>query len=124
MFAPRASADVAFLSVVRDFDDCASSLATNPFRHLTDFGTHLRASLVARGVAVGPPLLAPYTIERPCPGSRQSCAECDRWSRARNHKKIWQRWLPEYKADFDRVYAACVGNNRTVCGATPGTTLC
>ena len=68
---PRQAADAALLSVLRDFDDCDGSLDASlaqpsPFLALGDFGTYLRASLGARGVAPGRPLFVPYTIERPC----------------------------------------------------------
>ena len=123
---PRQAADAALLSVLRDFDDCDGSLDASlaqpsPFLALGDFGTYLRASLGARGVAPGRPLFVPYTIERPCGAG--SCAECDRWSTAPHHAKIWRHWLPKHKDDFDRIFAECAANH-TSCGPTPETSAC
>lgn len=123
MWVPRPAADAAFLSVVRDFDACAAGAGaeSNPFRTLGDFGTYLRSTWVAAGLDVAA-VLAPYTIERPCGAG--ACAECDRWTRAKHHRKVWQRWLPQRRGDFDAVYSACVADGRPVCGATPETSGC
>jgi hypothetical protein len=123
---PRQAADAALLSVLRDFDDCDGSLDASlaqpsPFLALGDFGTYLRASLASRGVAPGRPLFVPYTIERPCGAG--SCAECDRWSTAPHHAKIWRHWLPKHKDDFDRIFAECAANH-TSCGPTPEQSAC
>ena len=53
MWAPRASADAAFLAVVRDFDACRGPLAENAFRSLGDFGTYVRRS---QNLSLKPPI--------------------------------------------------------------------